>query len=105
MKSTLKRRAQQQAAKRRFEVQSGSLADLENVLVSQPEAEQQLYAKELLECFSPFARSIANRRWLGYSWREIADSLEMDHTVVRRAYFREVEALLNELSRSRGGRK
>jgi hypothetical protein len=42
---------------------------------------------------------------LGYSWREIADSLEMDHTVVRRAYFREVETLLNELSRSRGGRK
>jgi hypothetical protein len=105
MKSSLKRRAQQQAAKRRFEVQSGSLADLENVLVSQPEAEQQLYAKELLECLSPFARSIANRRWLGYSWREIADSLEMDHTVVRRAYFREVETLLNELSRSRGGRK
>ena len=48
----------------------------------------------------------ADRRWLGYSWREIAeDSLQMDLTVVRRAYFREVETLLNELSRSRGGRK
>ena len=44
MKSTLKRRAQQQAAKRRFEVQSGSLADFDNLLVCQPEAEQQVYA-------------------------------------------------------------
>ena len=44
----LKRRAQQQAAKRRFEVQSGSLADFDNLLVCQPEAEQQVYARELL---------------------------------------------------------
>ena len=105
MKSVLKRRAQQQVAKRRLEVQSGSLADLDDLLEPQPDAEQQVYARELLECLSPFARSIANRRWLGYSWREIADSLEMDHTVVRRAYFEEVETLLNELSRSRGGRR
>src|SRR5260370_1593931 len=98
MKSSLKRRAQQQAAKRRFEVQSGSLADLENVLVSQPEAEQQLYAKELLECLSPFARSIANRRWLGYSWREIADTLERDHTVVRPPYFNELTTFHDQLS-------
>ena len=103
MKSAIRRRAQQQAANRRFEVPSGSLADFENICVSQPEAEQHLYAREIIESLSPFAQSIANRRWLGYSWREIASELKMDHTVLRRAYFREIESLLDDLSRPRGG--
>jgi hypothetical protein len=33
-----------------------------------------------------------------YSWRQIAEQLEMDHTAVRRAYFREVESLPHDLS-------
>jgi DNA-directed RNA polymerase specialized sigma24 family protein len=63
------------------------------------EAEQKVYAKELFARLSPFAQSILKWRWLGYTWREIARHLEMDHTAVRRAYFREMEALLKSLSR------
>jgi len=37
-------------------------------------------------------------RALGYSWRTIAEELEMDHTAVRRAYIREMELLLHDLS-------
>jgi hypothetical protein len=78
----------------------GSLADLENLRIGGPAAEQQVYAKELFDALSPFAQSSANWRVLGYSWREIASELEMDHTVVRRAYFREVDSVIDNLSRS-----
>jgi hypothetical protein len=99
IKSVIKRRAQQLSAKRSREIPCGLLLDLEKLYVGQPEAEQRVYAKELFERLSPFAQSIVNWRWLGYSWRRIADQIEMDHTAVRRAYFREVESLLHELSR------
>jgi DNA-directed RNA polymerase specialized sigma24 family protein len=68
------------------------------VYVGQSEAEQRVYANELFARLSPFAQSIMERRWLGYSWRKIAAHLDMDHTAVRRAYFRELEALRRALS-------
>lgn len=103
MKSSLKRRAKQQASNREHELQAGSLSELQDRVASEPIAEQYVYAKELLNALSPFAKTIANRRWLGYSWRDIARALEMDHTVIRRAFFREVEKLLGELSQAKGG--
>ncbi len=99
-KSILRRSAKQLAAKRSRELSYGSLYDLEQVYAGQPEAEQRVYAKELLACLSPFAQSVVNWRWLGYSWRELAGQLGMDHTAVRRAYFRELAAVLHNLSRS-----
>jgi DNA-binding NarL/FixJ family response regulator len=97
-KSVIKRRARQEAAKRNREIQFGSLIDMEKLYIGQPEAEQRVYAIEIFERLSPFAQSIVRRRSLGYSWRKIAEDLEMDHTAVRRAYFREVETLLHDLS-------
>jgi DNA-directed RNA polymerase specialized sigma24 family protein len=99
MKSSIRRRAKQLAAARSRELSYGSLLALEPLYADQPEAEQRVLANELLARLSPFAQSILKRRWLGYSWREIARQLEMDHTAVRRAYFREMEALLQSLSR------
>ena len=90
-KSVIKRRARQQSAKRSREIQYGSLLDLEQLYVGQPEAEQRVYANEFFARLSPFAQSIVEWRWLGYSWRKIAEKLEMDHTAVRRAYFGEME--------------
>ena len=98
IKSAIKRRARQGAAKKNREVQYGSLQDLEKVYVGQSDAEQRLYAKELFRRLSPFAQSIVEWRWLGYSWRKIAEHLDMDHTAVRRAYFRETESLLHALT-------
>ena len=82
IKSTIRRRAKQLAARHRHELPVGSLVDLEQLNIGKTEAEQRVYASELLERLSPFAQSIVNRRWLGYSWREIARELEMDHTAV-----------------------
>jgi hypothetical protein len=98
-KSMIRRRAKQLAAKRRHELQFGSLLDLEHLDTGEKEAEQRIYANELLERLSPFARSIVNRRWLGYSWREIARELEMDHIAVRRAYYAELNSVLRSVSR------
>ena len=98
IKSVIKRRAQQQSAKRRLEIPYGSLIDMEKLYIGQPEAEQRVYGRELLERLSPVAQSIVKWRALGYSWRKIAEDLEMDHTAVRRAYIREMESLLHDLS-------
>jgi DNA-binding NarL/FixJ family response regulator len=97
IKSVLQRRAKQLAAKRSRELAYGSLLDLEHIHAGKPEAEQRVYANELFDRLSPFAQSIVNWRWLGYSWREIAGQLEMDHTAVRRAYFRELDSVLRSL--------
>jgi hypothetical protein len=43
-KSVIKRRAQQEAAKRNREIQFGSLIDMEKLYIGQPEAEQRVYA-------------------------------------------------------------
>ena len=98
LKSVIKRRARQQSAKRGREIQYGSLIDLEKLYIGQPEAEQRVYGRELLERLSPVAQSIVNWRAMGYSWRKIAEDLEMDHTAIRRAYIREIELLLHDLS-------
>ena len=71
---------------------------MEDLYVVQPEVEQRIYAYELLERLSPFALSIVEWRSMDYSWREIAEKVELDHTAVRRAYYREVESLLHDLS-------
>jgi|CZKL01.1.fsa_nt_gi hypothetical protein len=98
VKSVIRRCARQLSAKRSREIQYGSLFDMERLYIGQPEAEQRVYAAEFLERLSPFAQSIVKWRVLGFSWRRIADHFEMDHTAVRRAYFREVESLLHDLS-------
>lgn len=100
MKSVIKRRARQQSTKQNREIPYGSLLDLEAMYTGSSDAEQRVYASELLARLSPFASSITEWRWLGYSWRKIAQHLDMDHTAVRRAYFREVESLLNTFSQS-----
>src|SRR5215475_14541066 len=99
IKGMIRRRAKQLADKHRHELPFGSLVDLEQLYTGETEAEQRVYANELLERLSPFAQSIVNRRWLGYSWREIARELEMDHTAVRRAYYVELNSVLHSVSR------
>lgn len=98
IRSVLRRRAKQLAHQRRREVTSGSLLDLEHLGISEGDVEENAIAKELFSRLSPFAQTVLNRRWIGYTWREIAAELDLDHTVVRRAYFRELQSLLRSLS-------
>jgi hypothetical protein len=98
IKAALRPRAKQLAAGRSRELSYGSLLAFERIYAGRPDAEQRVYANELLSRLSPFAQSIANGRWLGYTWRDIASRFGMDHTAIRRAYFREMEALLKSIS-------
>jgi hypothetical protein len=98
IKSVLKRRAQQLASKQSREILAGLLANMEALCFGQPEVDQRIYASELIERFSPFARTIVEWRALDYSWRRIAEHLDLDHTAVRRAYYRELESVLHDLS-------
>jgi hypothetical protein len=100
IKSVLRRRAKQVAQKRRLEIPSGSLRDLEGLLIEPPRFEQHSITRELVSRLSPVVQSVHNQRQLGYTWREIAAELELDHTVVRRAYFRELKSLLRSVSPS-----
>jgi hypothetical protein len=78
----------------------GSMLDMESLLAGEREAEKSVFANERVSRLSTFSRAIVNWRWNGYTWREIAGELDMDHTAVRRAYLRELESLLQALSRS-----
>ena len=98
IKSVIRRRARQLAAKRSRELPSGSMRDMEQLHVGHSEAEQRTYANELFSRLSPTAQSIFDWRALGYSWREIGGKLEMDHSAVRRAYFGELGLVLRSIS-------
>ena len=99
VKSEIRREVKHLAFKRKRECPSGSTSDLESLCASQPEIEQGIYAKQIFARLSPFAQAVINRRWLGYSWREIGRDMEMDYSEVRKAYFRELGLLLENLSR------
>lgn len=100
IRSVIRRRAKQIAHQRRREVASGSLLDLEHLRASAGEVEESAISGQLFSRLSPFAQSVLSRREFGYTWRDIAAELDLDHTVVRRAYFRELQSLLRSLSRS-----
>lgn len=100
LRSSLRRKAKQMSARRDRERSSGSMADMEQLLVHQLGMEQMVYARELLSRLSPFAQGVVSLRWHGYTWRQIANEFDMDHTAVRRAYLRELDSLLQNLSRS-----
>ena len=99
IKSRIRRQAQWLANRQKREHSSGSATDLESIYADQPDIEQRIYASELFVNLSPFAQAIVNRRWHGYSWREIGRDLDMDYSEVRKAYFRELGLLLQNLSR------
>ena len=98
MKSEIRREARHLGLKQKRECPSGSSSAFEALFTTQPDVEQRIYASEIFVKLSPFAQGIINRRWLGYSWREIGHDLEMDYSEVRKAYFRELALLLENLS-------
>ena len=99
IRSAIRRRAKQIAHQRRREVASGSVLDLEHLRASAGEVEERAISRQLFSRLSPFAQNVLNRREFGYTWRDIAAELDLDHTVVRRAYFRELQSFLRSLSR------
>lgn len=99
IRSVIRRRAKQIAHKQDRETPSGSLVDLEPLQTSTGGVEEIAIGNELFSRLSAFSQLVFNRREFGYTWRDIAAELDLDHTVVRRAYFRELQSLRCSLSR------
>lgn len=100
LKSVIRRRAKQIAHKHDREIPYGSPFDLEHLLIELSDIERGPIADELFSALSPFTQSVLNRRQRGYTWQEIAAELGVEHTVVRRAYFRDLKSLLRSVSQS-----
>jgi len=98
IKSVIRRRATQLASRRNREVPYGSMLDMEHMRAGHLAVESRIYANELFSRLTPFAQTIVHWRSGGYTWREIAGEMDMDHTAVRRAYLRELNLLLQSLS-------
>ena len=98
LRSEVRRLAKQEAHRRRFEEYRGTVLDLELLAPTYvPNMEERLLLEEFLNLVSPYGRIIAQGLRLGYTWREIADDFNTDHSAVRRAFRREADAALLKL--------
>jgi len=92
------RRIAKQRANRIKEEPIGSLDDLDSLL--QPhfnDPSEQVFLEQVLAELTPRARDVAAWLQMGYSWREIGTTFELDHSSLRRAFKREGAAALLKL--------
>lgn len=92
------RRIAKQRANRIKEEPIGSLDDLDSLL--QPhfnDPSDQVFLEQVLAELTPRARDVAAWLQMGYSWREIGATFELDHSSLRRAFKREGAAALLKL--------
>ena len=79
------RRIAKQRANRIKEEPIGSLDDLDSLL--QPhfsDPSEQLFLEQVLAELTPRARDVAGWLQMGYSWREIGATFDLDHSSLRR---------------------
>lgn len=95
LRSQVRRIVKQRANRTRKEISTGSIQDLEIYApASTSDPTQALLLKEVLERLSPQAHQVAIWIWMGYSWREIGRLSGIDHSAVRLAFRREIDAAL-----------
>ena len=98
LRSQVRRLAQQEAHRRRFEEYKGNSFELE--LISPAAAtsfDDAIFLEQFLRLLSPHGRTIAQALRLGLTWREIARNFNTDHSTVRRAFRREADLALSRL--------
>ena len=101
LRSQVRRVTKQMANRRRKEEAVGSTHDLERSFSSTgtPDPTEAMLIREILDLLSPQAQEIARWLWMGYSWREIGKTFEVDHNSIRIAFRREADAALERLGR------
>ncbi len=93
--SQIRRIAKQGAHRLRREDLAGSLQDLEIYAPSvNPDPTKLLLLKQIFSILSPQAQEVWTWLWMGYSWREIGRSFQIDHSVVRLSFRKELDAAL-----------
>jgi len=97
LRSQIRRVAKQRANHLRLEDRRGSLLDLDPLALQTAATQiESLFVTEVLDRLSPAARNVAYAISVGFSWREIATQLATDQSTVRRAFRREILAVLND---------
>ena len=83
------------------EYAAGSLRDLAlySPVVHDPDPTDILLLKQVLELLPPQAREVAEWIRMGYSWREIGKTFDVDHNALRFAFRCDVDAALIRLGR------
>jgi hypothetical protein len=100
--SQIRRIAKQGAHRLQRENLAGSLHDIEIYAPTiNPDPTDLLLLKQIFSLLSPQAQDIWTWLWMGYSWREIGKSFQIDHSVVRMSFRREVDAALAHLGNTR----
>jgi len=94
------RRVAKQMRRRVKEEHKGSIQDLELLAPAEnPDPVEFLFLEEVLSLLSPEAQEVAYYIRLGYTWRNIGDSLGIDHSTLYKAFRREADAALIKLGR------
>jgi DNA-binding NarL/FixJ family response regulator len=96
----VRRIAKQEANRNKRQEYVGSLGDLEMLATPRARAaEEEVFLQQLLSHFSPQAQRIALAIRAGYTWREIAEQFDTEHSVVRRAFRVEADRALQKVGR------
>lgn len=78
----------------------GSMNDIEMIAPSLTyDPTDALLLRQVLDLLSPRAREVAEWIRLGYSWREIGRSFQVDASTVRQSFRRETDAALRKLGK------
>lgn len=92
------KRLVRQRANRSKEDPIGSVADIDPLLQpSRGDPTEQLFLEQILAELSPRARDVAAWLQMGYSWREIGATFDIDYSHLRRAFQKESAAALLKL--------
>ncbi len=99
LRSQVRRLAKQQKNHIKEFPEGGSL-ELDAYAASRPiDPVEGLFLEEIVRELSPQAKDVAKYIRMGYTWREIGETLGVDYSAIRKSFRRETDAILIKLGR------
>ena len=82
------------------EVPEGGSLEMEAYTTSRPmDPVEVLFLEEIVRELSPQAKEVATYIRMGYTWRDIGETLGVDYSAIRKSFRREIDAVLIKLGR------
>ncbi len=82
------------------EFPEGGSLELDAYAASRPiDPVEALFLEEIVRELSPQAKDVAKYIRMGYTWREIGETLGVDYSAIRKSFRRETDAILIKLGR------
>lgn len=99
LRSQVRRLAKQQKNHIKEFPEGGSL-ELDAYAASQPiDPVEAIFLEEIVRELSPQAKDVARYIRMGYTWRDIGETLGVDYSAIRKSFRRETDAILIKLGR------